>query len=98
MSNAAVEYGLLLKKFLDGAISVDEFRVTYFDRFKNEGRLNEPLFNLLDELFGDVDSFTTDQELLDENPEFYLDEKGLREKVQNVANRLSVLIYFENSK
>jgi Bacterial self-protective colicin-like immunity len=91
MSNTLADYGLLLEKFLSGAISVEEFQATYLDRFKNEEQLHGPMFELLDELFGDVDSFTTDQQLLNENPGFYLDEVGLRERVRRVANRLSTL-------
>jgi hypothetical protein len=91
MSNSLVDYGSLLEQFLRSAMSVEEFQATYLDRFKNEGQLDGPLFELLDELFGDVDSFTTDQKLLTENPGFYLDEAGLREKVQLAAGRLSTL-------
>lgn len=91
MSNAQVDYGSLLGQFLNGEIPVEEFQVTYLDCFKNEGQLDAPTFRLLDELFGDVDSFTTDQQLLAENPGFYVDEARLREKVRNVANRLSAL-------
>ncbi|CAN7425103.1 MAG: colicin immunity domain-containing protein [Acidovorax sp.] len=91
MSNALVDYGALLEQFLNGAMSVEEFQGTYLDRFKNEGQLDEPLFELLDELFGDVDSFTADQQLLTENPGFYLDEAGLREKVRNAVSRLLAL-------
>lgn len=68
MSNALINYEILLKQFLDGAISIEEFQAAYCERFKNEGRLDEPLFKLLDELFGDVDSFTTDQKLLKHFP------------------------------
>lgn len=91
MSNPLVDYRLLLEQFLNGAMSVEKFQATYLDRFKNEGQLDGPLFELLDELFGDVDSFTTDQQLLTEKPGFYLDEAGLREKVRRAANRLSSL-------
>ena len=91
MSNSLVDYGSLFEQFLRGAMSVEEFQATYLDRFKNEGQLDGPLFELLDEIFGDVDSFTTDQQLLTENPGFYLDEAGLREKVQLAASRLATL-------
>ena len=85
------DYKLLLEQFLTSAISVEKFQETYLDRFKNEGPLDEPLFKLLDELFGDVDSFTSDPQLLAENPGFYLDEAGLREKVRRIMSHLSKL-------
>ena len=91
MRNSLVDYGLLIEQFLHGAMSVEEFQATYLHRFKNEGQLDGPMFELLDELFGDVDSFTTDQQLLTVNSGFYLDEAGLREKVQFAASRLSNL-------
>lgn len=93
MSDVYVEYGLLLDLFLNRKISVEEFQATYLDRFKNEQRqLDEPLFELLDGLFGDVDAFSTDLELIAENPEYYLDEAGLREKVRAVATSLSAYV------
>lgn len=91
MSNALVDYGSLLGQFLSGAMPVEEFQATYLDCFKNEGQLDASTFELLDELFGDVDSFTIDQRLLAENPDFYLDEGRLREKVRSVVNRLATL-------
>lgn len=85
------DYERLLEQFLSGAMPVEEFQATYLDRFKNEGRLDEPLFELLDELFGDVDSFTADPQLLAGNSSFYLDEAGLRKRVRQAAARLSDL-------
>jgi hypothetical protein len=89
--NKLVDYERLFERFLSGAMPVEEFQAAYLDLFKNEGQLGEPLFELLDELFGDVDSFTTDPQLLAENPNFYLDEAGLRQKVRKAAVRLSDL-------
>ena len=78
MSNAITDYKLLFERFLSGAMSVEEFQAAY-QRFR-DSLLGEPLFASLDELFGDVDSFTTDPGLLAEKPEFYLNEAGLREE------------------
>jgi Bacterial self-protective colicin-like immunity len=91
MSSSLVDYELMLEHFLSGEMSVEEFQATYLDRFKNEVRMDGSLFELLDELFGDLDSFTTDRQLLTDNPGFYLDEAGLREKVRRAASRLSTL-------
>jgi len=91
MNNALVNYGLLFERFLSGAMSVEEFQVAYLDCFKHEGELDGPLFALLDEIFGHVDSFTTDPQLLVENPGLYLDEATLREKVRVAESRLSSL-------
>ena len=92
MTEAFAEYALLLEQFLSGAMSVDEFQSAYLDRFKNEKRrLDESVFEVLDGIFGDLDSFTNDSELLAENPEFYLDEDKLRERVRSAINILSTL-------
>jgi hypothetical protein len=89
MKDICQEYELLCEKYLAGAMPVEEFQTVYLDRFKNEQRsLDEALYELLEGIFGDVDSFTTDQELLAENSGFYLDELQLREKVRQASIRL----------
>jgi hypothetical protein len=89
MRDAASEYHALFEKFLNGSMTVEEFRDTYLAQFKNEERLGEPLFEILDQVFGDVDLFTTDRELCAEKPELYLDEAALRERVRIAAICLS---------
>ncbi|MFS2004704.1 colicin immunity domain-containing protein [Duganella sp. CT11-25] len=81
----------LIEAFLDHRVSLQEFSATFMERFLNETeQLDEPLFLLLDELFGDVDSFTDDPELLAENPGFYLDHQGLEAKARDVLRRMQV--------
>ena len=84
-------YRILFEKFLGSIISVDEFKTNYLGRFKDEEFLDESLFDLLDGVFGDFDSFADDVQLLAENPDFYLDEVRLRQKIQQATNRLSNL-------
>jgi hypothetical protein len=92
MSKPAQDYRLLLERYLSGELTAEKFQSTYLDRFKTERqRLDEPLFELLDSLFGDVDSYTKDPELLVENPSFYLDEERLREKVRHAVKLLADL-------
>lgn len=93
MSAVAHDYKQLLDKFLVGDVTALEFQRQYLARFKNEKRfLSEDLFQLLDCLFGDVDSFTNDSELLTSQPDFYLDEASLFDRVSQVSSRLSTLI------
>jgi hypothetical protein len=90
MGDALVDYRTLLEQFLSGAMSAEEFQTTYLDRFKNETRrLEEPLFELLDGLFGDVDAFTTDPSLLAEDPKYYVDEETLRKKVKAAVSQIT---------
>jgi hypothetical protein len=54
MSDMDTDYGLLLHRFLAGALSAEDFQRAYLERFKNESReLDDSLFEILDELFGD---------------------------------------------
>ena len=82
-------YSSLIQRFLNNAISSKQFQTAYLIRFQDEARvLDEPLFLLLDELFGDIDACTDVPELLAEDPDFYLDEKSLRSKAESVLARM----------
>ena len=99
MRNIYKDYGILLQSFLAGASSAEDFQRAYLDLFKNESRkLDDFLFEILDELFGDVDAFCADPDLLTKlavaKPGFYLDEKALREKVAQASQRLVKLQEF----
>jgi len=43
---------------------------------------------LLDELFGDAESFTLNPALLREKPGFYLDDPGLQAKARDILERM----------
>jgi hypothetical protein len=89
MSNAINSYLALLSEFLNGQMGVLDFQSAYLSKFKMEtARFDDPTFDLLDRLFGDVDAYTSDQELLAENPSYYLDEDGLRIRVTQALNDL----------
>jgi hypothetical protein len=87
-TNHAVYEGML-KRFLAHQMSPQKFQTEFFQRFQNEGDdLDESMFLLLYELFGDLDCFTEDTELLAEKPEFYLDAKGLEREAADTLLRL----------
>jgi hypothetical protein len=89
MSKAFEMYGDLIERFLGHKLSLQEFSTIFMERFQNETeQLDEPLFLLLDELFGDVDSTTGDPELLAERPEFYMDKEGLEVKARDILQRM----------
>jgi len=82
-------YSNLIQRYLNRSISSTDFKTAYLTRFQEETRpLDEPLFLLLDELFGDIDACTNDPELLAEDPNFYLDEKSLESRAQSVLARM----------
>jgi len=81
----------LLQKFVAREISASQFQLAFFTQFQNDAcEMDNSLFLLLDELFGDVDSYTDDPALLAKEPDFYLDEAGLEKKAQDILVRLEV--------
>lgn len=92
MKELFVDYQHLFSQFLSGGIPVNQFQEAYLNLFKNEKRtMSEDSYELLEEVFGDVDAFTTDPELLAEQPDFYLDETRLRDSISKASKRLSTL-------
>jgi hypothetical protein len=89
MVGIAGEYKALMNDFLDGVISTVGFQTAFLTKFKNENRKFEgSTFYVLDELFGDIDSFTSDANLIAEDPSFYLNEDQLRRKVIVAVGKL----------
>jgi hypothetical protein len=90
------DYMNLLQRFIQSALPADEFQLQYLNMFKQESRhVSDPLFDLLDRLFGDVDAFCRDpfarRERCAAHPGFYLDESGLRLRVVQAAEALRAL-------
>lgn len=57
-------YIALLRLFVDGAISAREFEHRYLVAFKNDkDEYPEKVYQVLDDLFGDVDTFCADPAL-----------------------------------
>lgn len=89
MNDVRGEYPDLLEKFLAGDLSAQQFQKLYLEKFKREQRrVGDELYDLLQEAFGDVDSFTTDADLIKQDPDFYLNEQRLREKIRLIASQL----------
>ena len=61
------EYVSKIRQFVDGDITACQFEESYLKIFKNEEKvLPEDVFEVLNELFTDVDSFCSDPELRDD--------------------------------
>ena len=89
MIDPCVEYKALIQNYLNDEFSSLDFQKLYIEKFKNEERLlDECLFLILDEFFGDVDAYTEDEGLLVGNSDFYLNQDMFREKAKSVLNRL----------
>lgn len=94
MSSVQREYADLMTAFVDGGISASEFERLYLDKFKGEQRqLDEATYQVLDEVFGDVDALCADDavylQLAAEHPGWPLNAAELREKVRTAVVRLT---------
>lgn len=79
-------YRTIIKKFVDRLITVEEFERTFLRTFKTlDIPLSEDEFLILDELFGDVDSYCPDPELRDP---IDLDEQQLLERAELALRKL----------
>jgi hypothetical protein len=56
----AAEYRILIKEFIDGAISAEEFALHYNDVFLQDpgGEMDRPLFDILENLWEDVEAYS----------------------------------------
>lgn len=83
------EYRAILQDFVDGKLTTPAFEKTYFTKFKNETReIGDATFEVLDQLFGDIDACTSNISLIAENPSYYIDEDQLKERVKKAIASL----------
>ncbi|MBV4504784.1 hypothetical protein HU751_007970 [Pseudomonas sp. BW13M1] len=79
MDETISSYMILIKGYLAGAYSLERFSELYFELFKNEqSPLFEEAYGILDKLFGDLDAFTTNERLLQSDPDYYLGAEQVR--------------------
>lgn len=85
-----VPYVVLLRAFVERRLSGLEFESLFLGLFKNDQMVRpEEIYEVLDALFADVDSFCSDPELRAEVGG--LDEDQLRRRVGTALDRLGVL-------
>lgn len=94
MTTVREEYAALMREFVTGSISAPEFERRYLKKFKSEQRpLDEWTYQILDEVFGHVDAYTSDeavyQQVAADNPGWPLTARQLKEKVGEAVARLS---------
>ena len=81
-------YLALIDDFISGRVDGPEFEGRYLSTFKTEDRiLGSPIFDILNELFIDVDSYVADPDLRT-GPED-LSEEQLRERAREARQKLS---------
>lgn len=81
--NALDEYIDLFRQYVDGHLSSDEFRTQFLELMSRENRgLEEGLYEILDQAFGDTEMFEPDPVLYAElernHPGMYLSEEKFR--------------------
>jgi hypothetical protein len=89
MTDVRSKYLELMRSFLDGEMSAEVFSTTYVNEFKAEDApLHGEQYDLLQRVFGEAESFTTDAELLVSKPQWYVDEQSLRRSVLQIWTEL----------
>jgi len=87
-------YLKLLQDYVYGRIGVTELQTSYRDLFLHGAEkpdLEEELGRVLHHMFGVLDSFTTDREVVAKDPEFFVSEKQVREAAVLTLQRLRIL-------
>jgi len=84
------KYKSLISKLVTGEIAVPQFEVAYLEMFKNESsEFSEDVYDALNKLFTDVDSYCGDPVLRDDED---LTDEELLGSAKDVLNKLMVLL------
>jgi len=87
------KYIALIKDYTSGNLSTQGFEYSYLNMMKSETyKFGEPIFNVLQTLFSDVDSYCGDPEIAnyDQNdPMHDIDEAQLRESAKHALKMLN---------
>ncbi|PAX52031.1 hypothetical protein CK510_21555 [Brunnivagina elsteri CCALA 953] len=82
------KYIILLEDFLSKKIDTNKFEQIFLQIFKDEEIFySEIEFQVLDKLFGDVDAYCNDPNLI-EDPEFEITEEELRLSAKKTLDQL----------
>ena len=88
MRSVTGKYMALIRAFLDGSLTAAEFESRYLATFKGEqARLRAPVFDVLQQLFSDVDAYSPDCSPGQESA-FVISEARLREQAAAALRRL----------
>jgi hypothetical protein len=82
------QYKRLIDDFVTAKIEVNVFECRYLESFKRDSFGDMPEYEILNELFLDIDAFHEDPKLRKETG---LDEHQLRRKAQTALDKLEVL-------
>jgi self-protective colicin-like immunity protein len=83
-----VQYVILIRAFLEGRLTGQEFQMLYFAVFKSDSkRRPTEIFNILDGLFTEIDDYCSDDAVRQRVGG--IDEQELRARTRNVEARLA---------
>ncbi|WP_267226588.1 colicin immunity domain-containing protein [Dyella silvae] len=91
MGELIQNYGQLMDELLGGSIHPVQFQRFYLERFKREAFMEEPLFQILDALFGVVDAYCADAEIRKTLSETAINDSELYAEVRKARDRLTEL-------
>lgn len=85
-------FDTLIKEFLDKKIATDKFVEDYLQKYlKDDDPITDDQFYILDELFVYAEGYTTVEELLNSDSDFYFNEYQLREAAEKALKELQAL-------
>jgi hypothetical protein len=83
-----VQYVILIRAFLEGRLTGQEFQVLYFAIFKSDDKHRpSEIFNILDGLFVEIDDFCPDEAI--RHQVGGIDERELRARVRTAEAHLA---------
>lgn len=86
------DYQFLIQSFIDGSLPIQEFETQYLAAFKAEtASMNPVLFQVLDELFSDVDAYSPDCPAGKETA-FIISEARLRQRASAALEKLEQIL------
>jgi hypothetical protein len=83
-----VQYVILIRAFLEGRLTGQEFQMLYFAVFKSDNKHRPPeIFDILDGLFADIDDYCSDDAVRQRVGG--IDEEELRARTRTAEARLA---------
>ena len=89
--NGAVKdkYVQILEDFMAGKINIFDLQSLFINKFKSEDSyLDDILYEILEEIFGILDSMTDDSDLLENNGMYYINISEAKIALNNLYNQL----------
>lgn len=91
--NIKEEYLQLINSFLEDKIGANEFSLKYLHKMKSDNRtFGDDLYDILQKMFDEANSYTDNPEIYYSNPDFYLTDSELKIRAKEIFNKLKKLL------